>query len=77
MIKTHQDGIFSLSLKDFAHFVTDSDSRSQAQGSQESEQEEILQPGQAGEKEEFDWKTTGGTGGWWWWLGWISAGGLQ
>ena len=65
-----------MSLKDFPHFVTDPDSAAQAQGAKESGQEEILQPGQAGEKEDFDWKTTGGTGGWWW-LGGNSAGGLQ
>ena len=67
--KTHQDWIFFLSLQDFHHLVPSPDSWAEAQRSQEASQEEVLQPGQSGEEEEADWKTTGGAGG--------SAGGLQ
>ena len=52
-----------MSLKDLHHFVTGPDRGAQAQRSQQSGEQEILQSGQAGEKEEPDWETTGGTGG--------------
>ena len=61
-----------MSLKYFPHSVVEVEGGSQAQGPQESGEEELLQPSQAGEEEELDWETTGGTGG-----GWNSARGLQ
>ena len=64
-----------MSLKDLHHFVTGPDRGAEAQRSQQSGEEEILQSGQAGEEEESDWETTGGTGGRRSCVG--SAGGLQ
>ena len=62
-----------MSLKDFPHFLTDPEGGLQTQGGQDPRQEELLEPGQAGEKEDFDWETTGGETGVW--LGSDRAGG--